>query len=424
MSARKLRRYEDALWHGHWRAEIRVAALLDSLWQTVSKDELIFLKGIGICGLILLCCGFGTTISAATLSPGPELEVFVRPGCSYCEEAKNFLTKLQRQRPELSVRIRDIAQDADAFQELSLLAHRYGIRPVGVPAFYLHGQLIVGFVSAEITGKAIESLLDRAAPSNESDFSDGASTSGTVTVPFLGPLNVGDLGLPLFTIILGLLDGFNPCAMWVLLFLLSMLVNLHDRKKMFLIGGMFVAVSGLVYFAFMAAWLNLFLVIGISRITQALLGAVATIIGLLNVKDFFAFGRGVSVGIPEAAKPGIYAQVRRVLGAENLVGALSAVAVLGALVNSVELLCTAGLPAIYTRVLTTFALPTAAYYAYLVLYNLAYIADDSLMLAVAVVTLSREKLQEKGARWLKLISGVVMLVLGLLLILHSEWLAS
>jgi hypothetical protein len=255
-------------------------------------------------------------------------------------------------------------------------------------------------------------------------LSGGAYTSGTVIVPFLGPLSVDDLGLPIFTIILGLLDGFNPCAMWVLLFLLSMLVNLHDRKKMFLIGGMFVAVSGLVYFAFMAAWLNLFLVIGVSRITQALLGAVATIIGLLNIKDFFAFGRGVSVGIPEAAKPGIYAQVRRVLSAENLVGALSAVAVLGVLVNTVELLCTAGLPAIYTRVLTTYKLPTWAYYGYLVLYNLAYIADDSLMLAIAVVTLSRKKLQEKGARWLKLISGVVMFVLGLLLILRPEWLAS
>jgi glutaredoxin len=377
------------------------------------------------CLLLLLvsAIGAGHTVSAADGAPAKDIEVFVRPGCRFCKEAERFLQNLRRRRPELQVRIRDISKDAEAFQELSELAHRYGIRPVGVPAFYLRGQLIIGFVSAEITGKAIESLLDRAVLSNEGNFSDGASTSGTVTVPFLGPLNVDDLGLPIFTIILGLLDGFNPCAMWVLLFLLSMLVNLHDRKKMFLIGGMFVAVSGLVYFAFMAAWLNLFLVIGISRITQALLGAVATIIGLLNVKDFFAFGRGVSVGIPQAAKPGIYAQVRRVLAAENLVGALSAVAVLGVLVNTVELLCTAGLPAIYTRVLTTFALPTGAYYGYLVLYNLAYIADDGLMLAVAVVTLSREKLQEKGARWLKLTSGVVMLALGLILIFTPEWLA-
>jgi hypothetical protein len=180
--------------------------------------------------------------------------------------------------------------------------------------------------------------------------------------------------------------------------------------------------SGLVYFAFMAAWLNLFFLIGASRLTQVLLGAVAAIIGILNLKDFLAFGRGPSVGIPEAAKPRIYEHVRRVLRAENLVGALVGVVVLAVLVNTVELLCTAGLPAVYTKVLTAHALAAWQYYGYLLLYNLAYLADDGLMLAVAVVTLSREKLQERGARWLKLISGVVMLALGLLLVLAPEWL--
>jgi hypothetical protein len=192
---------------------------------------------------------------------------------------------------------------------------------------------------------------------------------------------------------------------------------------MFLIGGAFVVVSGLVYFAFMAAWLNLFFLIGASRLTHVLLGTVAAMIGILNLKDFFAFGRGPSVAIPEAAKPKVYEQVRRVLRAENLFGALVAVVVLAMLVNTVELLCTAGLPAVYTRVLTSYALPAWQYYGYLILYNLAYLADDSLMLAVAVVTLSREKLQERGARFLKLTSGGVMLALGLILILRPEWLA-
>jgi len=376
----------------------------------------------GICVLILLCFGCAGTASAATVAPPAEVEVFVRPGCPYCDEAKRFLTDLHRRRPELHVRIRDVSQDAEALQELSELAHRSGIRPVGVPAFYLRGELIIGFLSAETTGKVIESLLDRSPAASERDLINRASAPETVEVPFLGRISARGLGLPLFTIILGFLDGFNPCAMWVLLFLLSVLVHLRDRRKMFLIGGVFVAVSGLVYFAFMAAWLNLFLLIGASHLTQVLLGAVAAIIGILNLKDFFAFGRGPSVGIPEAAKPRIYEHVRRVLRAENLVGALVAVVVLAVLVNTVELLCTAGLPAVYTKVLTAHALAAWQYYGYLLLYNLAYLADDSLMLTVAVVTLSREKLQERGARWLKLMSGVVMLALGLLLVLAPEWL--
>jgi hypothetical protein len=155
-----------------------------------------------------------------------------------------------------------------------------------------------------------------------------------------------------------------------------------------------------------------------------LLGGIAALIGILNIKDFLAFGSGPSVGIPAAAKPGLYRQVRRVIQAENLVGALAAVVVLAILVNMAEALCTAGFPAIYTRVLSLHSLPMWNYYAYLVLYNLAYIADDSLMLTIAVVTLGRRKLQETGGRWLKLLSGVVMLALGILLVLKPEWLAS
>jgi glutaredoxin len=354
---------------------------------------------------------------AAEPATAEELQVFVRPGCPYCEAAKRFLPELQRSRPTLRILIRDIAADRQALADLQNLADRFGVRPIGVPAFYLRGNLIVGFDSAETTGRELISLLDQ--PAAQGLVNDLVPT---IQLPLLGPVDLRRLGLPLFTIVLGLLDGFNPCAMWLLLFLLSMLINLRDRKKMFLIGGVFVAVSGLVYFAFMAAWLNIFFLIGISRMTQLLLGTVALLVGSLNVKDCFAFGAGLSVSIPERAKPHIYRQMRQIIRAENLTGALAAVVLLALLVNTVELLCTAGIPAIYTRVLTEQALPGWAYYGYLALYNLAYVADDSLMLAITVVTLSGRKLQERGGRWLKLLSGMVMLALGLMMLLRPEWL--
>lgn len=355
--------------------------------------------------------------NAAEPAPAEQLQVFVRPGCPYCEAAERYLPELQRNRPKLRIQIRDIAEDRQALADLQKLAERFGVHPIGVPAFYLRGKLIIGFDSAETTGRELAALLDQpGAPG----LTDGSAPA--IQLPLLGPVELRRLGLPLFTIVLGLLDGFNPCAMWVLLFLLSMLINLRDRKKMFLIGGVFVAVSGLVYFAFMAAWLNLFFLIGMTRLTQLLLGAVALLVGSLNVKDYFAFGAGLSVGIPERAKPRIYRQVRQIIRAENLTGALAAVMLLALLVNTVELLCTAGIPALYTRVLTDQALPSWAYYGYLALYNLAYMADDSLMLAIAVVTLSSQKLQERGGRWLKLVSGMVMLALGLVLLLRPDWL--
>jgi hypothetical protein len=210
--------------------------------------------------------------------------------------------------------------------------------------------------------------------------------------------------------------------MWVLLFLLSLLVNLHDRRKMALIAGTFVAVSGLFYFAFMAAWLNVFLLLGFSRAVQITLGSVALLVGAVNIKDFFAFHSGLSLSIPESAKPGLYVRIRRILQAEYLAGALAGVVVLAGLVNTIELLCTAGFPAVYTQILTMHQLPTWQYYAYLGLYNLAYILDDTVMVTIAVITLSRRKLQEQTGRWLKLTSGLVMASLGAVLLLHPKWL--
>jgi hypothetical protein len=363
----------------------------------------------------------------------------VQEGCPRCAAAERFLIDLQREWPALQVVVHDIGKDPAALARLQDLASAQGVQALGVPAFSAGGELLIGYVSADTTGARLKALLAGAggrmagtasedacpadapvacAPESPELTADGE----TVETPFLGRLSVRTLGLPAFTLLLGLLDGFNPCAMWVLLFVLSLLVNLHDRWKMALIGGTFVVVSGLVYFAFMAAWLNIFLLVGLSWATQVVLGGFAVLVGVLNVKDFFAFGHGVSLSIPAAARPGIYARVRRILQAEHLPGALAGVVVLAVLVNTIELLCTAGLPAVYTRILTLRQLPWWAYYGYLGLYNVAYMLDDGLILSLAVITLGRRKLQENAGRWLKLVSGIVMLGLGVVLIVQPTWL--
>jgi hypothetical protein len=234
-------------------------------------------------------------------------------------------------------------------------------------------------------------------------------------------LSASRLGLPLFTLALGLIDGLNPCAMWVLLFLLSMLVRLRDRARMAWIAGTFVAVSGAVYYAFMAAWLNLFLAVGLSDAVRLLLAGLALAIGAFNIKDFIAWGRGPSIGIPQAAKPGIYARVRAVLQAQAWSASLLGVAALAVVVNMVELLCTAGIPALFTAVLAQQGLEPAAYYGYLGLYIVGYMADDTAMVIAAVAALGSGRLDERGARVLKLLSGVVMVLLGALLLWRPQW---
>lgn len=354
----------------------------------------------------LVALALGGRLAAA--GAPADVEVFTREGCARCAVARTFLEELERERPGLRVVVHDVERDPAALARLRALAAR-GDAPLGVPAFLVGDRLVVGFAGEETTGARLRALLGgpRDAPA------DG------IPLPLIGVVSADRVGLPLFSVVLGLVDGFNPCATWVLLFVLSLLVNLRDRRRMLLVGGTFVLASGLAYYAFMAAWLNLFLLLGVSAAVEAVLGAVAVGIGALNAKDFVALGRGPSLGVPAAVKPRLYAQVRRVLHADHLPAALAAAAVLAILVNVVELVCTAGLPAVYTHVLTSRQLPAWQYHAYLALYDAAYVLDDAALLAVAVVTLRRWKLQERGGRWLKLVSGVVMLGLGVALLVDA-----
>jgi glutaredoxin len=365
-------------------------------------------------GLWLLCAPWpaeARRIPQASDSEPGVLVVFVRTGCPHCADAEVFLDGLARERPSLRIVYRTIDQDAAAREDLARIFKDAGIWPPGVPTFVMNGQALVGFDDAEHSGRAVRALIDAALPPMDQ-----------VQTTLFGTLSASRLGLPLFTLSLGLLDGFNPCAMWVLLFLLSILVRLQSRRRMALIAGTFVLVSGAVYYAFMAAWLNVFLVVGFSTGLRWTLGGVALAIGAINLKDFFAWGRGFSLSIPASAKPGLYARVRAILHSDALSASLLAVAVLAVAVNIVELLCTAGLPAIYTAVLAQQDLGRAAHYMYLGLYIVGYVADDSVMVATAVIALGSRKLTERTGRWLKLLSGVVMLALGGVMILRPQWL--
>ncbi len=244
----------------------------------------------------------------------------------------------------------------------------------------------------------------------------------TITLPVLGEVRWREWGMPAFTIAVGLIDGFNPCAMWVLMFLLSLLVNLRDRWKIFAVAGTFVVISGVAYLAFMSAWLSVARLVIFLRPAQLILGALGLIVGLIHIKDFFAFKKGVSLSIPESSKPRLYDRVRRVVMAENLFAAIVGATVLAVLVNIIELLCTAGLPAMYTGILTMQKYPPWENYLYLLLYIAAYMFDDSIMVAIAVVTLGKHRLQERGGRILKLLSGLVIAGLGAVMIFKPNWL--
>ncbi|MBL6987295.1 MAG: glutaredoxin [Methylobacter sp.] len=364
-----------------------------------------------------------------------DIDVFVRNGCSHCAKAELFLQELKREQPTLKIVIHDVSQEPASLKQLQLYAKNHGIGAVRVPAFKVGEQLIVGYSDETTTGQLIRNALAQAQPSQNQDTSgsceaeqslscEAATDDSTQAVQpffidfFSRRLSLDEVGLPLFTLAMGLLDGFNPCSMWVLILIISLLASMKNRLRMFAIAGTFIVVEGFAYFVFMAAWLNFFMFIGLSRISEISIAAIALLAGMINLKDFRFYGRGVSLSIPYAAKPGIYARIRDILQAKNLTGALLGTVILAILVQIVEFMCTSGFPAIYTRILTLQHLSSLSYYGYLILYNIAYMLDDIIVLAIGIITLSQRRLQEKEGRWLKLISGLLMIGLGGYLIIY------
>lgn len=377
--------------------------------------------------LVVLICVSTSLAHGAESASGMAVELYVAPGCPHCAAAKNFLSQLLIEQPALQLRIVDIKSDPAALARLNELSSQAGIAQAGIPSIVIGERLIVGFDSPATTGAQIRALLSGIPASMETGNSGqcaitdetGCTTppNEAIRIPWLDKtISVNEIGLPVFTLLIGLIDGLNPCSMWVLILMLSILSTQADRRRMLTIAGTFVAIEGIAYFAFMAAWLNLFLLIGLSRHSEIVIALVAIGAGSLNLKDFFAFGRGLTLSIPSSAKPGIYTRLRSILRTEKLGPALAGAALLAVLVQLVELLCTSGFPAIYTRILTMRQLDRASYYAYLLLYNLMYMLDDIVVLGIGVITLSRHRLQENEERLLKFLSGLVMLGLGLYLL--------
>jgi glutaredoxin len=385
--------------------------------------------------LLAAAAGLAAFGSAARAAEADRIELFVREGCPHCAEAEELMVQLGRERPDLTIVVRDVTKDDGALARLQELVQATGAGVARVPAAWVGGQLILGYSKEASTDKLIRSALagGRVAAAAPTDASSceaedslscgpGAGAAPPATEDFSitlagRTLTLDDVGLPVFSLVLGLLDGFNPCSMWVLLLMISLLAPLNDRKRMLAIAGTFVVVQGIAYFAMMAAWLNLFLLIGMSRASQIAIAVIAIVAGLINLKDFVAFGRGITLSIPEAAKPRIYHRMAGILRAPTYTAAIAGTIVLALLVQVVEFMCTSGFPALFTRILTLRELDTGTYYGYMLLYIAAYMLDDVIVLGTGVVLLSRRRLQEKEGRVLKLIAGVVMVGLGVYLLL-------
>lgn len=402
----------------------------------------------GLSGLLFFGLLLGVLLPSApawTASPTPEewwltrtatgelrlhLYFFWTRTCPHCRQAQPFVAALPADYPWLELHSHEISQDMAGALHYARMAEALGETAHSVPALLFCGRMLTGFERPETTGQQLRQQLEECyrrfaqpAAAPEPAPTVAPAITSPLELPLLGSVDPSTLSLPVLTVTLASLDAFNPCAFFVLLFLLSLLVHARNRWRMLLIGGVFVFCSGLIYFVFMAAWLNIFLLVGELRIITLLAGLLAVLIGGLNVKDYLWFHHGPSLSIPDEAKPGLFKRMRGLVGAEHLSTLLLGTIALAIVANSYELLCTAGLPMVYTRTLTLHSLSTGGYYFYLALYNLVYVLPLLAIVLAFARTLGSRKLQEHEGRRLKLLSGAMMVGLGLMLLLYPEGLS-
>lgn len=351
--------------------------------------------------------------------------------CPHCLQAEPDINEMAKEYPWLKLHSLELVNNPDNVQKFISMAEWFGNDARSVPTFMFCGNLISGYENKITTGEMLRKHLlgcyefvKEKKPQASVVYELNKKDLNSIDIPLLGEIFLDEYSLPVLTVFIAGMDAFNPCAFFVLLFLLSMMVHGRSRRRIALIGMVFVFFSGAMYFLFMAAWLNLFLYLGELRLITLVAGVVAVLVSLINIKDYFWFKRGITLSISDNKKPALFERMRYLLRLDSIVTVIVATIILAIVANSYELLCTAGFPMIYTRVLTLNSLSTESYYLYLLLYNFIYVLPLMCIVIIFTVKLGSRKLAEHEGMILKLLSGIMMLLLGLLLIFSPQLLSN
>lgn len=387
-----------------------------------------------ILSLILLLLVIPNLAFAQEFKP-VYMSLFWGDGCPHCEKERIFLKQLIKEYPNINLNEFEIYNNKENSNLLQQVSAKLGVNVRGVPFLIIGEETISGYLNDETTGEQIRRVVlkhsetgcadivgDIISNSNNGGATcvNGEKNSDEINLPFLGTVNVKNFSLPLLTILIGAIDGFNPCAMWVLLFLISMLIGMQNRLRMWLLGGTFIVASSLTYFLFLVAWLQLFQFLSYIPWLKIIIGLVAIICGYLNIKKYFKNKNGTCEVTNDEKRRKIFDRIKNVIQKKYLLLSLVGIILLAFSVNLVELVCSAGLPAIYTGILSTMQLNPFQYYGYLLLYILFFMIDDLIVFVAAMLTLKLTGISSRYTRAANLIGGIIITLLGIILIFKPQ----
>ena len=371
------------------------------------------------------------------------VNLFYLSTCPHCHEEIAFLNNYEK---EGGIEVKKFEVSNSQNRQLwTVVGNKLGAEVGPVPLTVIGSEFIGGFDEPETTGRQIKELVSQAKeegwqdlvsqyepePSKSfkeklGDFKGQVSTGKDLPkeVSLFGKkINLADLSLPMLTVVLGIVDGFNPCAMWILLFLISLLLNMDNRLKMWALGLTFIFISGVMYFVMMAAWLNLFLLIGLIAWVRYLIGIFAVGAGGWQVKLWFEGRAGGCEATDDEKRQKLFSRLKKAVYEEKLWVSLLGISALAIGINMFELMCSAGLPAVFTSVLSVSGVSAWQRYLYIFGYVILYMIDDFFVFAIAMITLKATGIQSKYANWARLIGGAVMLWIGYAMLFKPEILA-
>jgi len=344
-----------------------------------------------------------------------EIYFFYSAICPHCAEEEKFLKELEKKYPEIEIKRYEVFYQTENQKILRDFYEKYKVseKEQGfVPVTFTPTKYFVGF--NEQIGAEIESCLKECLRGEK-------SAPQKIKIPIFGEIDLSKLSLPTLTFLLGILDGFNPCAMWVLIILISLLLSLRSRKKIALVGGIFIFAEGLLYFLFMTAWLNIFLVMKHVSLTRILIGIFGISFGIWRIRDFITWKPGVCKVVDHSkSQEKIMDRIQNLLKPTTVPATILGVIALAFGVNLIEFFCSAGFPVMYTRILALQNVSGIQYYLYLFFYNILYMLDDLLVFGFAFFTLSRFGFSDKYNKYSTLIAGLLIFILGILLIFKPE----
>ena len=401
-------------------------------------------RSLKILFLVICLFSFCNVVNAVSEKNLVNIYLFHSYTCKHCKEEIKLLDELEKEYDNIKVYKYEVNENGNG-ELLKNISEIMGSKVTGTPYTIIGNKVFSGYDYENSKGrfkgaieyyskygyedKVGEYISSIPLPSYEVKDTDpdvdeyiNDYISYKIKLPLIGEVKLKNLTLPLITVVIGLADGFNPCAMWVLLFLISMLIGMKDKKRMWILGSTFLLTSALIYLIFMMSWLNLAnLLISVVWV-RVIIAIVSLVGGIINLKGYIKHRKVSGCDVVDDKKRNkIITRIKKFTTEKNFWLAILGVIVLAISVNVVELACSAGLPVMFIEILSLNNLTAIEEIIYIVLYMLFFLLDDFVVFVIAMTTLSLTGVSSKYGNLSKLIGGILMLLIGLLLMFKPEW---